>query len=36
MQPDIYQITGVLFYDKAHIEIGANKNLIELHPVNQF
>ena len=36
MQPGIYQITGVLFYDKRHIEIGANKNHVELHPVLNF
>lgn len=36
MQPGIYQITGVLFYDKPHIEIGANKNHVELHPVLDF
>ena len=36
MQPGLYQITGVLFYDKRHIEIGANKNHVELHPVLDF
>lgn len=36
MQPGIYQITGVLFYDKPHLEIGANKNFVELHPVVNF
>lgn len=36
MLPGIYQITGVLFYDKPHIEIGANKNHVELHPVLNF
>ena len=36
MQPGIYQVTGVLFYDKRHIEIGANKNHVELHPVLEF
>ena len=36
MQQGVYQITGVLFYDKPHIEIGANKNHVELHPVLDF
>ena len=36
MQAGTYQISGVLFYDKTHIEIGANKNHVELHPVLAF
>ena len=36
MQHGLYQITGVLFYDKPHIEIGSNKNHVELHPVLDF
>lgn len=36
MQPGLYRITGVLFYDKSHIEIGSNKNHVELHPVLEF
>ena len=33
MKPGVYQLTGVLFYDKPHHAIGANDKHVELHPV---
>lgn len=33
LKPGVYEITGVIFFDKVHGQIGVAKNGIELHPI---